>query len=120
MSKIKKNSKKAVASIEETLEKIEDTIEEVADKAKTQVQTAAKETKKAVRSTQKKVTAALVPEVYVQWNDSEVSMADIIEKAKEDFKAEHSDLILSCRVYVKPQDNMAYYVINDVEGKVSL
>lgn len=137
MSKTTK-SKKATEAIEETLDKIGDTIEDmvedagkaakkVATKAKAQAKTAAKkaepaiaETKKAVRSTTKKVTAALIPEVFVQWDDCETSMADIIEKAKEDYKAGHDDLILSCRVYVKPQDKMAYYVINDVEGKVSL
>ena len=137
MSKTTK-SKKAAEAIEETLDKLGDTIEDMvedageaakkaATKAKRQVKAAAKkaepaieETKKAVRSTRKKVTAALVPEIYVQWDDAETAVSDIVEKAKEDYKAQHDELILSCRVYVKPQDKMAYYVINDVEGKVSL
>ena len=102
------------------LEKMDLSAEKIEEKVEETVEKAASKAKKAVRSAQKKVTAALVPEVYVQWDNMEISMANIIEKAKEDFKAEHSDLILSCRVYVKPQDNAAYYVINDVEGKVSL
>ena len=113
-------AKKVEAKVEETVEKVEEAVEMIEDKVEETVEKVASKTKKAVRSAQKKVTSALVPEVYVQWDNMEISMSDIIEKAKEDFKAEHSDLILSCRVYVKPQDNAAYYVINDVEGKVSL
>ena len=113
-------AKKVEAKVEETVEKVEETVEKIEEKVEETVEKVASKAKKAVRSAQKKVTAALVPEVYVQWDNMEISMSDIIEKAKEDFKAEHSDMILSCRVYVKPQDNAAYYVINDVEGKVSL
>lgn len=113
-------AKKVEAKVEETVEKVEETVEKIEEKVEETVEKVASKAKNAVRSAQKKVTAALVPEVYVQWDNMEISMADIVEKAKEDFNAEHSDMILSCRVYVKPQDNAAYYVINDVEGKVSL
>lgn len=29
-------------------------------------------------------------------------------------------MIRSCRLYVKPEDNMVYYVINDIEDKLGL
>ena len=118
--KVEAKVEEKVEKIEEIVEKVEETVEMIEDKVEETVEKVASKGKKAVCSAQKKVTAALVPEVYVQWDNMEISMADIIEKAKEDFKAEHSDMVLSCRVYVKPQDNAAYYVINDVEGKVSL
>ena len=124
MSKTTKSkTKKAVAAVEETLDKISDTVENVVenvveDASKAVKKTAAKAKTKA--AAKKAEPAALIPEIFVQWDDSEVSMAAIVEKAQADFKASHDDAIVSCRVYVKPQDQMAYYVINDVEGKVSL
>lgn len=130
--------KKTIENVDEVLDKMSDAVEEmvedagktakkVAARAKRQVKTAAEkaapaaaEAKKAVRKTGKKVAAALIPEVYIQWNGVEVNMAELVEQAKADFKAQHDDLILSCRVYVKPQDGAAYYVINDTEGKIAL
>jgi hypothetical protein len=28
--------------------------------------------------------------------------------------------VQSCRIYIKPEEGVAYYVVNKVEGKVSL
>ena len=40
---------------------------------------------------------------------------------KDDFKAKHKNtVILSCKLYIKPEDNMVYYVINDIEDKLPL
>ena len=46
--------------------------------------------------------------------------AGTAEKAKAGFSARHDGLILSCRVYVKPQDRAACYVINDIADKIGL
>ena len=29
-------------------------------------------------------------------------------------------MIRSCKLYIKPEDNMVYYVINDIEDKLQL
>lgn len=96
--------------------KVEDAGKAVAEKA----EPAVKKARKALSEGGRKAAAALVPEVYLQWEEQEVSFAEVVEKAKADFKAQNKGVIRSCKVYVKPEDGMAYYVINDVEGKVSL
>ena len=90
--KVEAKVEETVEKVEETVEKVEETVEKIEEKVDETVEKVASKAKKAVRSAQKKVTAALVPEVYVQWDNMEISMTDIIEKAKEDFKAEHSDI----------------------------
>jgi hypothetical protein len=73
---------------------------------------------KAVR----KATGAAKPEVYVQYDFRESNVNDIVEAAKAAFKAEKGrTAIKSLKVYVKPQENAAYYVINgDYSGKIDL
>ena len=129
-----KKIKTAVEALDEAMDKVEDIVEDivedagktakkVATKAKRQVKAAAEkaepvaeEVKKAVRAPRKKATI----DVYVQWDESELTIDEIVEKAKADFKKDNKAAIVTCRVYVKPQEKMAYYVINDVAGKVEL
>lgn len=56
--------------------------------------------------------------VYVQYAGSEKSVDEIVEAAKAAATAEVKDIT----VYVKPEDNAAYYVINGGEemGKIIL
>ena len=56
----------------------------------------------------------LSPEVYVEFG------TDVIERAKADYRATHKVGVQSCKVYVKPEEGMAYYVINKVSGKLEL
>ena len=53
---------------------------------------------------------------------SEAAVKDLVEAAKADFKASHKRTrIESLRLYVKPEDYTAYYVINDnFAGQVSM
>ena len=46
-------------------------------------------------------------------------MADVVENVKKAYKAEgNKAAIKKLQVYVKPEEGVAYYVINDVaEGK---
>lgn len=127
---MRKTIKAAAETLDEALDKVEDIVEDtskaakkVATKAKRQVKAAAEkaepvaeEVKKAVRAPRKKATI----DVYVQWDETEMDMNEIVEKAKADFKKDNKAAIQSCRVYIKPQEKMAYYVINDVAGKVEL
>ena len=80
-----------------------------------------KEVVDAAKNAGEQASAVFVPEVYVQYANRQFDCAALIERCKEDFKAKHSAAkIRSCKLYVKPEDNMVYYVINDIEDKLSL
>ena len=48
------------------------------------------------------------------------NVTDIIDRAKADYRATHKVGVQSCKVYVKPEEDAAYYVINKVSGKLEL
>lgn len=100
----------------EAVKKAAPTVKAMAEKAEPTVRAA----KKAVRATSKKAAKALCPEVYVQWNDRELDCIKILERAKNQYKADNRGMIVSCKLYIKPQEGVAYYVINDETGKVIL
>ena len=54
----------------------------------------------------------LSPEVYVEFGTNQYNITDVIERAKADYRATHKVGVQSCKVYVKPEEGMAYYVIN--------
>lgn len=72
------------------------------------------------RAEQKAKAASLKPEVYVQFQDNETTIDALIEAAKDDFrKTKKRTLVTALKLYVKPEERMAYYVINEShEGKV--
>ena len=74
---------------------------------------------KAAREAKK--NAAMVT-AYVQFMGSEAAVNDLVEAAKADFKASHKRTkIESLRLYVKPEEFTAYYVINDsFAGQVNM
>lgn len=88
---------------------------------------AAKEPAKAKKTTKasakKTVKEELKPEVFVQFQNNEAVVADVVEKAKAQFVAEghRASSIKSLQVYLKPEEYAAYYVINEkVAGRVDL
>ena len=46
--------------------------------------------------------------------------AKVIDRAKADYRSTHKVGVQSCKVYVKPEEDAAYYVINKVSGKLDL
>ena len=62
----------------------------------------------------------LAPELYVEVGASQYNITDIIERAKADYRLTHKFGVQSCKVYVKPEEGAAYYVINKVSGKLDL
>lgn len=74
--------------------------------------------KKTTRTTTKKVELA-----YVQFAGKEWNMAEIVKKAKEDYLAQGNKAASMKKfcVYVKPEEGVAYYAVNDTEtGSVEL
>ncbi len=64
-----------------------------------------------------------VEEIYLQFHGQEIFTKEIMEKAKQAYIAEghRESSIKSIRLYIKPEENMAYYVINEkIAGGVAL
>lgn len=79
---------------------------------------AEKPVKKTTRATTKKVEVA-----YLQFAGREWDMSEIVKKAKEDYLAQGNKAASMKKfcVYVKPEEGVAYYVVNDVDtGSVEL
>ena len=110
--------------VKEAAEVVKETAKEVAKEAAAVKETAQKAVKKAAATTKKAAAkktaekAVLQPEVFLQFNDNgshEASISEIVEKVKALYVAEghRESSIKSLRIYMKPQEWKAYYVIND-------
>ncbi len=100
-----------------------DVLEDMKAVAQKAAQTAKPVTDKA-RSKVEQATKRVVmkPQVYVQYAQKEVPTEELIQAAKAAYKeAGNRTAIRSLAVYIKPEENMAYYVINeDFTGKIAL
>ena len=72
--------------------------------------------RKASDTAQRRGRPPLTPEVYVEFGN----ITDVVERAKADYRTTHKVGVQSCKVYVKPEEGAAYYVINKVSGKLEL
>ena len=86
-------------------------------KKETTKKTAAKKTSVTKESTSKKeeVMGATKEEIFIQTSSNEMRLEAIIEKVKKAYVAEGNvetkdDQI---RIYIKPEENMVYYVVNN-------
>lgn len=68
----------------------------------------------------KKTAHTPATEIYLQVAGQQYDCAAIVEKARADYRATHKVGIHSCKVYIKPEEGAAYYVINKVDGKLEL
>ena len=132
MRKSTKATAKATASqatetvaktVEKALKAAEKTTKAVAEKAE-EVKEAVKETAKAPakRTTTRKT--AVKEMVYLQYLGKEINKDDLVKQVKDiwtkELKNKAGDL-KSVTLYLKPEENMAYYVINDdVTGSIAL
>ena len=73
------------------------------------------------RAAEKAKADNLRPELFIQYQGDEIAMDTLVEAAKSDFHASKKrTLVTGLKLYVKPEDRMAYYVINEKnEGKIS-
>jgi hypothetical protein len=77
-------------------------------------------TRRATKTTARRTRPPLTPELYVENGEKQYDITNIIERAKEDYRATHKVGVQSCRIYIKPDEGVAYYVINKLEGKITL
>ena len=67
------------------------------------------------------VPAAPAAEVPAsEYGGNQYNITDVVERAKADYRLTHKVGVQSCKVYVKPEEGAAYYVINKVSGKLEL
>lgn len=89
---------------------------------------AAPAVKKPAVKAPKAVKESLVPELFVQYDDDpagaqEANVSEIVARVKAAYVAEghRESSIKSLKVYMKPQEWKAYYVINNkIEGQINL
>lgn len=80
-----------------------------------------KEAAAKVRAEEKAKAENLRPEVFVQFQESETTVDALVEAAKADFRqVKKRTLITAMKLYVKPEEKKAYYVINeDYKGEIA-
>ncbi len=68
------------------------------------------------------LTTTQTEEMILQFNGNEVPMKEVSEKVKQDFtKNSNGANMENVRIYVKPEENKAYYVVNGAKsGSVDL
>ena len=81
-----------------------------------------KEAAAKARALEKEKAQNMRPEIFVQYQGGETSMDALVEAVKADFHSEKKrTLITSLKMYVKPEEHTAYYVVNETfEGKIPL
>ena len=62
----------------------------------------------------------LSPEIYVEFAGKQYNITDLVDRAKADYRLTHKVGVQSCKIYVKPEEEAAYYVVNKVCGKLPL
>ena len=118
---------KAAEAVAETVTAVDTKAEEVAAPAKETKAPAKKTTKKAAtkKTTTKKAAAkkeeaaevatpAATTEIFVEYNGVQVSGEEIVRLVKGSYGKDVTDL----KIYVKPEDNRAYYVADGEAGSV--
>ena len=86
----------------------------------TETPAAEAKTRKSAKAPARRGRPPLAPELYVEVGDKQYNITDIIDRAKADYRTTHKVGVQSCKVYVKPEEGAAYYVINKVSGKLEL
>ena len=122
VKEVKPAEVKAAVKAEE--EKVVEKAAEVKETVKATVKTAAKKTaqKKTTRKTATKKEASST-EVFVEFYGQQSSVESVEERVKAAFVAQghKAGTIKSLKIYLKPEEQAAYYVINDkFAGRVDL
>lgn len=110
--------------VKDVLDSAIEKTEPVVKKAKSVAATAAKKAEpvlEAAVNAGKQFSEGFIPEIYVQHKNRQYDCAELTEKCKLDFKEKYKGAkIRSCKLYIKPEDNTVYYVINEIEDRISL
>lgn len=115
---VKTAAKAVKEEVKETAKTVEKTVEKAVKKAAPAAKKAATATKKAAAAAKKTITKP-TEEVYLEFGGKSISVSEIVENVKKAFKADNKKAsVKKVQVYIKPETNEAYYVVNDIaEGK---
>jgi DNA uptake protein ComE-like DNA-binding protein len=124
---MRQGAKEVLEDVKGVAKKAAETAKPVTKRVK-KVAADAAETAKPVTDAAKKVAVEaakkvpMKPEVYVQFGGKEILTADLVQDAKTAYKAAgNRAAVRTLRIYVKPEDSAAYFVINDeFNGKIDL
>lgn len=73
-----------------------------------------KEAAAKVRAAEKEKAENLKPDLILQYQEKETDMTILVEAAKADFrKTRKRTLVTALKLYIKPEEQRAYYVINE-------
>ena len=117
---VKESASEVKAAVTAKTETVKDTAAETKETAKPARE---KKPSRAAKKAAKAAKEELKPEVFIQYQGNEAIVADVIEKAKNEFVADghRASSIKSLQVYLKPEEFAAYYVINQkFAGRVDL
>ncbi len=112
--------KKAAADAAESAKPVTDRVKKAAAEAAETAKPVTDAAKKAAAEAAKKVP--MKPEVYVQYGGKETLTADLVKDARAAYKAAgNRAAVRTLRIYVKPEESAAYFVINDeFHGRIEL
>ena len=79
-----------------------------------------RKTPKSAKAPARRGRPPLSPEIYIEAGGRQYNVTDIVERVKADYRLTHKVGVQSCKIYIKPEDGAAYYVVNKVEGKLDL
>lgn len=126
MQDVKKSAEKAaekvVAEVKSEAAELAESAKPTVEKAKAGVQRGRKKAAKTVekakagvkRAAGKAVLGENSPVVYVQYQDTEEKVEDLVAAAKAAFAAEHPRTkVADLKLYIKPEERAAYYVVNE-------
>lgn len=61
------------------------------------------------------------PEVILQYAGNEYETEELLKKAETEYAKENKAAIKQIKLYVKPEEGKAYYVVNDdVNGSIAI
>lgn len=99
---------------EERVKKAEKTVVPATQAEKKPV---AKKTATKASTAEKKPTTKAIASAFVEFAGNQINILEVIESAKAHYKAlyeKENGVIKDISVYVKPDENVAYYVVNGV------
>ncbi len=112
-----------VKEVKKTTEKAEETQTAETKKETVKKEAPAKKTAKKAPAKKGEAKTEKIEEIYLQFHGQEIFTKEILERAKQAYVSEghRESSIKSIRLYIKPEENMAYYVINEkIAGGVTL
>ena len=114
--------KTEVKAAKDTAKKAEKATETKAAEVKAETKTEEKAAAKTTKTSTTKAASKKTEEIYLQFSGFEFSDSELVEKVKADYIAAIGKKIFkSVKLYVKPEEMMVYYVVNEKYlGKVAL